>query len=140
MWETDAVFVIFIQFLYIWRRFRSFSVWMVVLIVFELLEFFIEDWLFLEKFLNLVVKRVLVSDSLNLLEIESFEDKGVDLNWEIGIDLVEAIILDFILFSFDKLCNFIRTLYEVSEMRVFKEVVLGVFKFHINEEEVCRIL
>lgn len=140
MWETDAVFVIFIQFLYIWRRFRSFSVWMVVLIVFELLEFFIEDWLFLEKFLNLMVKRVLVSDSLNLLEIESFEDKGVDLNWEIGIDLDEAIILDFILFSFDKLCNFIGTLYEVSEMRVFKEVVLGVFKFHINEEEVCRIL
>lgn len=90
--------------------------------------------------MNLVVKRVLASDSLNLLKIESFEDKGIDLNGKVGIDLYEAIILDFVVFSFEELCNFIRALNEVCEMRIFEEVILRVFRFHISEEEVCRIL
>lgn len=97
---------------------------------FELLKFFIEDGLLLEEFVDFIVERVLFGDSLYLLQIKSFEDIGIDLNGIIGFYLYEFIVLEFVLFSFEELGDFIRTLNEVSEMRIFDEVVLGVFVFH----------
>ena len=130
MWKTNTVFFIFIQFLYIWGRFWSFSERLVIFMSFELLKFFIENGLLLEEFVDFIVERVLFGDSLNLLKIKSFEDIGIDLNGIIGFYLYEFIVLEFVLFSFEELGDFIRTLNEVSEMRIFDEVVLGVFVFH----------
>ena len=102
---------------------------------FEIFEFLCYITAVLNQLHDLQVETVNLRKSLYLLFIQSLQNVGVYLHRLIGFDLDKEVAFELVKSGFDKLCNFVGTLDEVGKVRVFDEVVLILFLFHLAYKE-----